>query len=91
MQNLNLSKQKFLLKIQKLNLKMLKLKKPRKDLRKFSWIDGQKKPWSVKAMDLALTVTAMVEKKLADIEPNTDWIYVPMFPVLSRILLWWCN
>ena len=44
MQNLNLSKQKFLLKIQKLNLKMLKLKKPRKYLRKFSWIDAQKKP-----------------------------------------------
>ena len=43
MQNLNLSKQKFLLKIQKLNLKMLKLKKPRKYLRKFSWIDAQKK------------------------------------------------
>ena len=44
MQNLNLSEQKFLLKIQKLNLKMLKLKKPRKYLRKFSWIDAQKKP-----------------------------------------------
>ena len=44
MQNLNLSKQKFLLKIQKLNLKMLKLKKTRKYLRKFSWIDAQKKP-----------------------------------------------
>ena len=43
MHNLNLSKQKFLLKIQKLNLKMLKLKKPRKYLRKFSWIDAQKK------------------------------------------------
>ena len=43
MQNLNLSKQKFLLKIQKLNLKMLKLKKTRKYLRKFSWIDAQKK------------------------------------------------
>ena len=46
MQNLNLSKQKFLLKIQKLNLKMLKLKKTRKILRKFSWIDAKKKPWS---------------------------------------------
>ena len=34
---------KILLKIQKLNLKMLKLKKPRKYLRKFSWIDAQKK------------------------------------------------
>ena len=43
MQNLNLSKQKFLLKIQKLNLKMLKLKKPRKYLRKFFWIDAKKK------------------------------------------------
>ena len=43
MQNLNLSKQKFLLKIQKLNLKMLKLKKTEKYLRKFSWIYAQKK------------------------------------------------
>ena len=46
MQNLNLNKPEFLLEIQKLNLKMLKLKKPRKYLRKFSWIDAQKKPWN---------------------------------------------
>ena len=47
MQKLNLSKQKVLLKIQKLNLKMLKLKKPRKCLRKISWIDAQKKALGV--------------------------------------------
>ena len=50
MQKLNLSKQKFLLKIQKLNLKMLKLKKPRKYLRKFSWIAAQKKALTTESL-----------------------------------------
>ena len=31
--------------MQKLNLKMLKLKKPRKSLRGLAWIDALKKPW----------------------------------------------
>ena len=35
--------EKLNLKIQKLNLKTRKLKKPRKYLRKLSWIDAQKK------------------------------------------------
>ena len=44
MQNLNLSMQKFQLKIQKPYLKMLKLEKPRKHLRRFSWIYAKKSP-----------------------------------------------
>ena len=61
MQNLNLSKQKFLLKIQKLNLKMLKLKKPRKYLRKFSWIDAQKKALLPKCRENTLFIYVCVK------------------------------
>ena len=64
MQNLNLSKQKFLLKIQKLNLKMLKLKKPRKYLRKFSWIDAQKKPCNCPRFFHTNLLFAFLEKRI---------------------------
>ena len=58
--------QKFHLKIQKLNLKMLKLKKPRKYLRKFSWIDAKKGPvfiyWSSKNPEFLVAKPKMVAK-----------------------------